>query len=73
MLPQTKTDNNHLLQVVGICNKSLTVKSEHQIAVVADAKFIEDGRTHKINNAIGQVLLARRMGKKRIIAETGAG
>ena len=28
---------------------------------------------HKINNAIGQVLLARRMGKKRVIAETGAG
>lgn len=28
---------------------------------------------HKINNAIGQVLLARRMGKKHIIAETGAG
>ena len=28
---------------------------------------------HKINNAIGQGLLARRMGKKRVIAETGAG
>lgn len=28
---------------------------------------------HKINNAIGQVLLARKMGKTRIIAETGAG
>lgn len=28
---------------------------------------------HKINNAIGQALLARRMGKQRIIAETGAG
>ncbi len=28
---------------------------------------------HKINNAIGQVLLAQQMGKKRIIAETGAG
>jgi tryptophan synthase beta chain len=28
---------------------------------------------HKINNTIGQVLLAKRMGKKRIIAETGAG
>ncbi|CAN5849221.1 tryptophan synthase subunit beta [soil metagenome] len=28
---------------------------------------------HKINNAIGQVLLAQRMGKERIIAETGAG
>jgi tryptophan synthase beta chain len=29
--------------------------------------------SHKINNAIGQILLARRMGKERIIAETGAG
>jgi tryptophan synthase beta chain len=28
---------------------------------------------HKINNALGQALLARRMGKKRVIAETGAG
>src|SRR5262245_43996248 len=28
---------------------------------------------HKINNCLGQGLLARRMGKKRIIAETGAG
>lgn len=29
--------------------------------------------SHKINNCIGQILLAKRMGKKRIIAETGAG
>jgi tryptophan synthase beta chain len=29
--------------------------------------------SHKINNALGQVLLARRMGKERVIAETGAG
>lgn len=29
--------------------------------------------SHKINNAIGQILIARRMGKNRIIAETGAG
>ena len=28
---------------------------------------------HKINNAIGQILLAKRLGKKRVIAETGAG
>ena len=28
---------------------------------------------HKINNALGQVLLAKYMGKKRVIAETGAG
>ncbi|HEX7392154.1 MAG TPA: tryptophan synthase subunit beta [Thermoplasmata archaeon] len=29
--------------------------------------------SHKINNALGQALLAKRMGKKRVIAETGAG
>lgn len=29
--------------------------------------------SHKLNNALGQILLAKRMGKKRIIAETGAG
>ena len=29
--------------------------------------------SHKINNVLGQVLLARRMGKTRVIAETGAG
>ncbi|EPB86263.1 tryptophan synthase [Mucor circinelloides 1006PhL] len=29
--------------------------------------------SHKINNAVGQILLAKRLGKKRIIAETGAG
>jgi tryptophan synthase beta chain len=29
--------------------------------------------SHKVNNVLGQILLARRMGKKRIIAETGAG
>ena len=28
---------------------------------------------HKINNTLGQVILAKRMGKKRVIAETGAG
>src|SRR5260221_7290021 len=29
--------------------------------------------SHKVNNCLGQILLARRMGKTRIIAETGAG
>ncbi|MBM4496671.1 hypothetical protein GS426_16390 [Rhodococcus hoagii] len=33
----------------------------------------EPHRSHKINNVLGQVLLAKRMGKTRIIAETGAG
>ena len=29
--------------------------------------------SHKVNNVLGQIMVARRMGKKRIIAETGAG
>ena len=29
--------------------------------------------SHKLNNVLGQILLAKRMGKKRVIAETGAG
>jgi tryptophan synthase beta chain len=34
---------------------------------------LDHGGAHKINNTLGQALLAKRMGKKRIIAETGAG
>ena len=34
---------------------------------------LQHGGAHKINNTLGQALLAKRMGKKRIIAETGAG
>ena len=51
-----------------------TVKRKSMVA-----RFISNGKTstirgaHKINNTIGQILLARRMGKTRIIAETGAG
>ena len=35
--------------------------------------FDQFGGAHKINNTIGQVLLAKRLGESRIIAETGAG
>lgn len=38
-----------------------------------DVLFRNHTGSHKINNAIGQILLARRIGKTRIIAETGAG
>ena len=34
---------------------------------------LDHSGAHKINNALGQALLARRMGKRRVIAETGAG
>ena len=41
--------------------------------VVAKREDLNHTGAHKINNALGQALLAMRMGKKRIIAETGAG
>lgn len=41
--------------------------------VVAKREDLNHTGAHKINNALGQCLLALRMGKKRIIAETGAG
>ena len=49
--------------------------SEHFVCAKLYFKRDELNHTgaHKINNTIGQILLARRMGKTRIIAETGAG
>lgn len=53
--------------------------AEHLTRQVGGAKIylkredLNHTGAHKINNAMGQVLLARRMGKRRIIAETGAG
>jgi tryptophan synthase beta chain len=41
--------------------------------VVLKREDLNHTGAHKINNTVGQVLLARRMGKRRIIAETGAG
>ena len=41
--------------------------------VVLKREDLNHTGAHKINNTLGQVLLARRMGKPRIIAETGAG
>ena len=41
--------------------------------VVLKREDLNHTGAHKINNTVGQVLLARRMGKRRIVAETGAG
>ena len=54
-------------------------RAERYAADVSSAAFavkredLNHTGAHKINNTVGQVLLARRMGKTRIIAETGAG
>jgi tryptophan synthase beta chain len=49
------------------------LSEELDVRVLIKREDLNHTGSHKINNAIGQVLLARRMGKKRIIAETGAG
>src|SRR5439155_5173616 len=59
--PTPLTDAANLARAVGL--RHVTLKREDLAHTGA----------HKINNAVGQALLATRMGKKRIVAETGAG
>jgi tryptophan synthase beta chain len=49
------------------------LSAEVGAAVYLKREDLNHTGAHKINNTVGQVLLARRMGKRRIIAETGAG
>ncbi|OGW92395.1 MAG: tryptophan synthase subunit beta [Omnitrophica bacterium RIFCSPHIGHO2_02_FULL_63_14] len=59
--PTPVTETKHLAAAIGACR--VWLKRED---------LLHTG-SHKINNTLGQVLLTRRMGKKRVIAETGAG
>ncbi len=52
---------------------SPTLSAENGCKVYLKREDLNHTGAHKINNAIGQVLMAKYMGKKRIIAETGAG
>ena len=49
------------------------LSQKHGIAIYLKREDLCHTGAHKINNTIGQILLAERLGKKRIIAETGAG
>ncbi|MDR1414685.1 MAG: tryptophan synthase subunit beta [Odoribacteraceae bacterium] len=49
------------------------LSEKHGCKIYLKREDLNHTGAHKINNAIGQVLLAKRMGKTRIIAETGAG
>ncbi len=53
--------------------KSEALSKVHGCKVYLKREDLNHTGAHKINNAIGQILLAKRMGKSRIIAETGAG
>lgn len=46
---------------------------ERGVPLIVKREDVNHTGAHKINNTVGQALLARRMGKKRLIAETGAG
>ena len=49
------------------------LSSKYNTKIFLKREDLNHTGAHKINNAIGQILLAQRLGKKRIIAETGAG
>lgn len=52
---------------------STNLSNQFQAQIYLKREDLNHTGAHKINNAIGQVLLAKRLNKKRIIAETGAG
>jgi tryptophan synthase beta subunit len=52
---------------------SIKLSEKHNCKVFLKREDLNHTGAHKINNAIGQILLAKRMGKKNIVAETGAG
>jgi len=45
----------------------------HNTKIFLKREDLNHTGAHKINNTVGQILIAKRLGKKRIIAETGAG
>src|SRR5579872_2910010 len=49
------------------------LSAKHNTQIFLKREDLNHTGTHKINNTIGQILLAQRLGKRRIIAETGAG
>jgi tryptophan synthase beta chain len=53
--------------------RSTTAGSAADVRIFLKREDLTHTGAHKINNALGQALLARRMGKTRIVAETGAG
>src|SRR6202044_1617209 len=76
--PSFKAELDHLLKhyVGGPSPLHLAVRLTEKLGgakVYFKRDELNHTGAHKINNVLGQILLARRMGKKRIIAETGAG
>ncbi len=49
------------------------LSEKHHVKIFLKREDLNHTGSHKINNTLGQILLAKKLGKKRIIAETGAG
>ncbi|HRD38521.1 MAG TPA: tryptophan synthase subunit beta [Bacteroidia bacterium] len=75
--PDFKKEYDHLLkEYVGRPTPLYHAKNlseKHKATILLKREDLNHTGAHKINNAVGQALLAKRLGKKRIIAETGAG
>jgi tryptophan synthase beta chain len=75
--PSFRAEYLHVLQTYGGRPTALTechnLSARLGVKVLLKREDLAHTGSHKINNVIGQALLAKRMGKKRVIAETGAG
>ena len=75
--PEFARDYKRLLaEVVGrpsLLTRASRLSEEYGAQIFLKREDLNHTGAHKINNTVGQVLLALRMGKRRIIAETGAG
>jgi tryptophan synthase beta chain len=75
--PEFRAEYLHVLQTYGGRPTALTechnLSARLGVQVLLKREDLAHTGSHKINNVIGQALLAKRMGKTRVIAETGAG
>ena len=75
--PVFRGDLDHLLNTYAgrpsILTECRNLSEQFGIRLILKREDLNHTGSHKINNVLGQALLAKRMGKKRIVAETGAG
>ena len=75
--PAFRAELDHLLQTYAgrpsILTECNNLGRQLGIRLLLKREDLNHTGSHKINNVLGQALLAKRMGKKRIVAETGAG
>lgn len=71
--PTALYETRRLAAALGESGEVAARASSRGVRILLKREDLAHTGAHKINNALGQALLARRMGKRRIVAETGAG